>query len=61
MGIRRTDALTGTPARRIRTGPLPRLSTRALLGPRTLESRALPGVFIAAFLGLLAIQVWLTI
>ena len=49
------------PQRRIKTGPLPRVAPRSLLGPRTLEARALPIVFVAALLSLFAIQAWLTL
>lgn len=44
--------------RRVGTGPLPALSIRALRGPRTLEDRLIPGLFLFAFAGLLAIQVF---
>jgi hypothetical protein len=58
--MRGTQVLVQAPRRRIRTGPLPRVAPGAFGGPRTLEARALPGVFIAALLSLLAIQAWLT-
>jgi hypothetical protein len=44
-------------SRRAATGPLPRVPDSALRGPKTLEDRLLPGLFVAAFVGLLAIQV----
>jgi hypothetical protein len=44
--------------RRPVTGPLPHLSTGALRGPKTLEDRLIPGLFVFAFVGLLAIQVF---
>jgi hypothetical protein len=45
--------------RRIRTGPLPKLPEYALAGPDTLESRALPSLFIGAFATLVLIQIFL--
>lgn len=42
--------------RRIRTGPLPKLSPGAL-EPRTLEQVTLPRVLLLAFFALLSIQV----
>lgn len=42
--------------KRIRTGPLPSLPAEAFVGPRTLESRLLPGVVVVVFVALLAIQ-----
>jgi len=44
-------------SRRVVTGPLPRVPDSALGGPKTLEDRLLPGLFVIAFVGLLAIQV----
>jgi hypothetical protein len=44
-------------SRRVVTGPLPRVPDSALRGPKTLEDRLLPGLFVIAFVGLLAIQV----
>lgn len=44
--------------RRVRTAPLPKVPERALLGPRTLESRFLPLLFLVSFGALLVIQAW---
>jgi hypothetical protein len=44
-------------SRRAVTAPLPRVPDAALRGPKTLEDRLLPGLFMAGFAGLLAIQV----
>jgi hypothetical protein len=44
-------------SRRPVTAPLPRVPDSALRGPKTLEDRLLPGLFVVAFAGLLAIQV----
>lgn len=54
--MRRSGART-VASRRYATGPLPRVSDSALRGPKTLEDRLLPGLFVVAFVGLLAIQV----
>ena len=43
---------------RAATGPLFRLPSAALNGPKTLD-RTLPGLFLLAFVSLLIIQVWL--
>jgi hypothetical protein len=60
VGVRRTEAdvVRGAGAR-IKTGPLPRLPEEALGGLKTLETRALPGVFLAAFVALVAVQIFL--
>jgi hypothetical protein len=74
MGARRTGSKSiATPSReRVPTAPLPSLPGRmlvlrggapsmrpdALRGPRTLEDRLIPGLFLFAFVGLLAIQVF---
>lgn len=73
MGARRTGSKSiATPTReRVPTAPLPSLPGRmlvlrgaasmrpdALRGPRTLEDRLIPGLFLFAFVGLLAIQVF---
>ena len=47
--------------RRIQTGPLPRLPSTALGGAKTLERRALPGLFLAAFVALIVVQIWLAL
>jgi hypothetical protein len=57
LGVRRSSSKAVGP-RRVATGPLPQLPIRALQGPRTLEDRLIPGVFLFAFVGLLAIQVF---
>lgn len=44
--------------RRVRTAPLPKVPARALLGPRTLESRFLPIAFLVSLGTLLVIQAW---
>lgn len=54
--MRRTGART-LASRRVVTGPLPRVPDSAFRGPKTLEDRLLPGLFVIAFAGLLAIQV----
>jgi hypothetical protein len=59
MGGSRSAAEVGPVAstrRRIRTGPLPRLPEHALDGARTLEARALPMLFMAAFVALVIVQ-----
>lgn len=66
VGVRRTevdgaDAVTRGAARRIKTGPLPKLPEHALGGLKTLETRALPGLFLGAFVALVVIQVLLRI
>ena len=63
MGVRRTDAdvVVRGAGSRIKTGPLPKLPEDSLGSVRTLEARALPGVFLAAFVGLVVIQVLLRI
>ncbi|MBK8235507.1 MAG: hypothetical protein KBB21_08920 [Nannocystaceae bacterium] len=60
MGVRRTVAKP-VGSRRAVTGPLPQLPLRALRGPKTLEDRLIPGLFLFAFVGLLAIQVFLAL
>ena len=45
-------------SRRLVTAPVPHLSTGALRGPKTLEDRLIPGLFVFAFVGLLAIQLF---
>lgn len=64
MDVRRSSAKAIAP-RRPATGPLPVVPIRALMmrpaalqGPRTLEDRLIPGLFLFAFVGLLAIQVF---
>lgn len=47
-------------ARRVTTGPLPRVPVAAMRRAQTLESR-MPLLFGAAFLGLIAIQAWLAL
>lgn len=47
-------------ARRVTTGPLPRVPVAAMRRAQTLESR-MPLLFGAAFVGLLAIQAWLAL
>lgn len=47
-------------ARRVTTGPLPRVPVAAMRRAQTLESR-MPLVFGAAFLGLIGIQAWLAL
>ena len=46
---------------RVQTGPLPKLPQTALQGANTLERRALPGLFLAAFVGLIVVQIWLAL
>lgn len=46
---------------RIKTGPLPKLPEHALGGVKTLEARALPGLFLAAFVALVVIQILIRI
>ncbi len=55
--VRRSSSKAVAP-RRIATGPLPQVPLRTLSGPRTLEDRLLPGLFLFAFVGLLAIQLF---
>ncbi len=55
MVVRRSNAKASA-AGRIATGPLLQVPVRALQGPRTLEDRLIPGLFLFAFVGLLAIQ-----
>lgn len=71
MAARRTGSKTVATSR-VPTAPLPTVPTRMLLlrgsapmmrpdalrGPRTLEDRLIPGLFLFAFVGLLAIQVF---
>ncbi len=47
-------------ARRVTTGPLPRVPVAAMRRAQTLESR-MPMLFGAAFVGLIAIQAWLAL
>lgn len=47
-------------AKRVRTGPMPRVPVAAMRRAQTLESR-MPLVFGAAFLGLVVIQAWLAL
>lgn len=73
MGARRTGSKTiATSRERVPSAPLPAVPARmlmlrpnapfmrpeALRGPRTLEDRLIPGLFLFAFVGLLAIQVF---
>jgi hypothetical protein len=58
MDARRTSAGA---LQRVQTGPLPRLPQTALAGANTLERRALPGLFLAAFVALIVVQIWLAI
>jgi hypothetical protein len=55
----RAESQTATRAR-IKTGPLPKLPSTAL-EPKTLETSTLPKVFLAAFLALLVIQLFLVL
>lgn len=59
MDLRRTssEALR----QRVKTGPLPRLPAAALKSANTLEARMLPGLFLAAFVALIAVQIWLAL
>ena len=54
MGVRKSGVLGEV--RGVQTAPHPRVSATHLRGPKTLESRILPGAFLVAFLGLLVIQ-----
>lgn len=47
-------------AKRVTTGPLPRVPGAAMRRAQTLESR-MPLLFGAAFMGLVAIQAWLAL
>jgi hypothetical protein len=58
MDVRRTSAGT---VQRAPTGPLPRLPHTALAAANNLERRALPGLFLAAFVGLIVVQIWLAL
>jgi hypothetical protein len=58
MEVKRTSAGV---LQRVQTGPLPRLPQTALAGANTLERRALPGLFLAAFIGLIVVQIWLAL
>jgi hypothetical protein len=58
MDVKRTNV--GVLAR-VQTGPLPKLPQTALAGANTLERRALPGLFLAAFVGLIVVQIWLAL
>jgi hypothetical protein len=58
MEVRRTNAGV---VQRAPTGPLPRLPQTALAGVHNLERRALPGLFLAAFVGLIVVQIWLAL
>jgi hypothetical protein len=55
----RAESETSTRAR-IKTGPLPRLPLAAL-EPETLETATLPKIFLAAFLALLVVQLFLVL
>lgn len=46
---------------RLMTGPVVRVPATALRGPKTLESRTLPGLFLLAFVSLLVIQVFIAL
>ena len=62
VGVRRAATEAGaTTGRRHKTQPLPKLPQGAFEGPRTLESRAIPGLLLLAFVGLLVIQVLLAV
>ncbi|MBC7976819.1 MAG: hypothetical protein H7138_17730 [Myxococcales bacterium] len=56
LDMRRSGKVIAT--RRPVTLPVPHLSTGALRGPKTLEDRLIPGLFVFAFVGLLAIQLF---
>ena len=56
-GMRRSNAGIAR-AKRVTTGPLPRVPVAAMRRAQTLESR-MPLMFASAFLGLIAIQAWL--
>lgn len=58
--MRRTESQVGT-VLRVRTGPLPRVPEQALVGARTLETRALPGLFFGAFVTLVVVQILLAL
>ena len=58
MEVRRTGAGV---VQRAPTGPMPRLPQTALARANTLERRALPGLFLAAFVGLIVVQIWLAL
>jgi hypothetical protein len=61
VNVRRMEAGEAVAQRRVKTAPLPKLPTAAFDGPRTLETRALPGMFFLAFVVLLVIQVLLAL
>jgi hypothetical protein len=58
MNVKRTSVGV---SQRVQTGPLPRLPQTALSRADTLERRALPGLFLAAFVGLILVQIWLAL
>ena len=56
-----TEAGATTAGRRLKTQPLPKLPQGAFEGPRTLETRAIPGLLLMAFVVLLVIQFLLAV
>jgi len=61
VDLKRSSVMLPAPQGRVRVHSVRRLPSDCFQQARTLEARALPSIFLAALVGLVAVQLWLAL